>query len=141
MHLIAAWGDRSCSLLTAPPLANRWGFHKQPAMLSSSLRRESSVCDRSGLSLPAAIHTKDIDSRALHELLVSFRTSPEFQMQWLAAHIKEAEDLLHKPLLLEEFGKKLDKNVGKEQFLADIKEKRDPIFRTLLAIVKASVKT
>lgn len=62
-------------------------------------------------------------------------------MQWLAAHIKEAEDRLHKPLLLEEFGKKLDKNVGREQFLADIKEKRDPIFRTLLAIAKASVKT
>ncbi len=62
-------------------------------------------------------------------------------MQWLAAHIKEAEDRLGKPLLLEEFGKKLDKNVGQEQFLKDIKEQRDPIFRTLLAIVKASVKT
>lgn len=62
-------------------------------------------------------------------------------MQWLAAHMKEAEDRLGKPLLLEEFGKKLDKGVGPEQFAADIKEKRDPIFRTLLAIVRASVKT
>ncbi|KAK9847784.1 hypothetical protein WJX84_007661 [Apatococcus fuscideae] len=69
------------------------------------------------------------------------QTGATFQMQWLAAHIKEAEDRLGKPLLLEEFGKKLDKNVGQEQFLKDIKEQRDPIFRTLLAIVKASVKT
>ena len=61
------------------------------------------------------------------------RTSEAFQSGWVLAHVDEAETAVRKPLLLEEFGKKLS---AVEYVNGSIGGKRDPIFRSMYRTVE-----
>lgn len=52
----------------------------------------------------------------------------------MLAHIQEAEEQLHKPLVLEEFGKKI-KHMAK-QTVANV---RDPVYEEMYGLVEASI--
>ena len=61
------------------------------------------------------------------------RTSEAFQSGWVLAHLDDAEASVRKPLLLEEFGKKLS---AVEYVNGSIGGKRDPIFRSMYRTVE-----
>eukprot|EP01026_Neomeris_dumetosa_P001875 TRINITY_DN1048_c0_g1_i10.p1 TRINITY_DN1048_c0_g1~~TRINITY_DN1048_c0_g1_i10.p1 ORF type:complete len:522 (-),score=65.63 TRINITY_DN1048_c0_g1_i10:651-2216(-) len=62
------------------------------------------------------------------------RTEIQFQIDWVNSHIKEVQDSIHKPLLLEEFGKKLQ---GKDQQSEKgRRELRDPVYAETYDLVE-----
>lgn len=64
------------------------------------------------------------------------RTTDVFQTGWVMSHLKEAEQLLGKPLLLEEFGKKLS---AAEYADGSILGKRDPVFSSMYQAVESAL--
>ena len=64
------------------------------------------------------------------------RTSESFQTGWVLSHLKEVERSLGKPLLLEEFGKKLS---AAEYANGSILAKRDPIFQSMYTAVEGAI--
>ena len=54
---------------------------------------------------------------------------------WLNTHAVIAGEVLRKPILVEEFGKK----VAQDASAAGIRDKRDPIYRSVYASVERSV--
>ena len=60
-----------------------------------------------------------------------------YEEEWLEAHMRDAEERLGKPLLLEEFGKRLTPaTVGDADAIAKL---RDPVFRTTYDIVNRAI--
>ena len=64
------------------------------------------------------------------------RTSEAFQLEWIVSHMREVERVLGKPLLLEEFGKKLR---DEEYFNGVLESKRDPVYKSVYHIVEAAI--
>ena len=64
------------------------------------------------------------------------RTSEAFQSRWVLAHLAEAEAAVRKPLLLEEFGKKLS---APEYTNGSIGAVRDPIFASMYRTVEEAL--
>lgn len=62
------------------------------------------------------------------------RTDAEFQRDWIRAHIQGAKEL-GKPLLIEEFGKRLDSPNE-----VDISSIRDPVFTQVYSLVEEAMK-
>ncbi|KAK9820359.1 hypothetical protein WJX72_009412 [[Myrmecia] bisecta] len=69
--------------------------------------------------------------------------SAEFHVKWLTAHMKDAEYVLGKPLLVEEFGKKLmgQDKVGTGFSASAIEKLRNPVFKTTHAVVEAALRS
>ena len=67
------------------------------------------------------------------------RTDREYQEEWIDSHVKVAQKTLKKPLILEEFGKKLT-----EQDSVKIKKlissERDPLFESTYQIMELAIK-
>ena len=61
------------------------------------------------------------------------RTDSEFQEEWVRVHVKAAEEL-GKPLLLEEFGKKLE--TDDKRILENV---RDPVYQQIYSIMEESM--
>jgi len=66
------------------------------------------------------------------------RYSPEFMDRWVATHEAEAQQL-HKPLLLEEFGKKLAPATSHAAVEAGLTAGRDGIYDALFSTVEQSI--
>lgn len=64
------------------------------------------------------------------------RTSDAFQTRWVMSHLREMEIGIRKPLLLEEFGKKLS---AAEYGNGSIATKRDPIFQSMYSTIEAAL--
>ena len=60
------------------------------------------------------------------------RPEDSFQKSWILAHIREAEEELGKPLLLEEFGKSIES--------VDETEERNQVYRSVHQLVEDSVR-
>lgn len=57
-------------------------------------------------------------------------------MEWIVRHMQDAERNLGKPLLLEEFGKKLR---DEEYYNGAMEAKRDPVYQSVYHIVETAV--
>ena len=63
-------------------------------------------------------------------------TSESFQTGWVMSHLREVETTVGKPLLLEEFGKKL---TAAEYANGSILARRDPIFQSMYTAVEGAI--
>eukprot|EP00803_Ostreobium_quekettii_P003958 evm.model.scf_299.3 EVM.evm.TU.scf_299.3 scf_299:18512-30111(+) len=66
------------------------------------------------------------------------RTDADFETRWLNAHIEAAATQLGKPVLLEEFGKKLEGD--RQDSKAEIQRVRDPVYNATYAVVEDALK-
>ena len=67
------------------------------------------------------------------------RTDRRYQEEWINSHITVAQKTLKKPLILEEFGKKLvEPNAAKLKSL--IASERDPVFESTYDIIQGALK-
>lgn len=64
------------------------------------------------------------------------RTERSYQEEWLKAHMEVAKKTLKKPLLLEEFGKKLVRGTDTLLFEQAIDQLRNPVFDTTYQMVQ-----
>lgn len=62
-----------------------------------------------------------------------------YQEEWLKAHMEVAKRTLKKPLLLEEFGKKLVQGTDTVLFEQAIEQLRNPVFDTTYQVVQAAL--
>lgn len=62
------------------------------------------------------------------------RMKGDMRARWTSTHALVAAEALHKPLVVEEFGKKVPPNAE----LQDMREYRDPVFRSVYASVEKS---
>lgn len=76
------------------------------------------------------------DLRVFSNGTVTLRHAPEYEVEWLEAHMAVAEARLGKPLLLEEFGKRL---ASSEADAGAITRLRDPVYETSFAAVAKSI--
>lgn len=67
------------------------------------------------------------------------RTERAYQEEWLDAHMEVAKKTLKKPLLLEEFGKKLVMGTDTLLFEQAVDQLRNPIFDTTYQLVQAAL--
>lgn len=70
------------------------------------------------------------------------RPDASYQREWLQAHMDVAKKNLKKPLLLEEFGKKLVAKGGSDSvtFEQAIDRLRNPVYDTTFQMVEAALK-
>ena len=69
--------------------------------------------------------------------LLTRRKQKKFLTKWITEHMDEAEANIHKPLLLEEFGKIVwEKDYGKGY----IEKKRNPVYEAMTGVTMDSVK-
>jgi hypothetical protein len=64
------------------------------------------------------------------------RSASEYHVDWLEAHMAAAEARLGKPLLLEEFGKRLAPGEASDEAITRL---RDPVYQTSFAAVAKSI--
>jgi len=64
------------------------------------------------------------------------RSASEYHVDWLEAHMAAAESRLGKPLLLEEFGKRLAPGEASDEAITRL---RDPVYQTSFAAVAKSI--
>lgn len=62
------------------------------------------------------------------------RMKGDMRARWTSTHALVAAEALHKPLVVEEFGKKVPPNAE----LQDMRKHRDPVFRSVYASVEKS---
>lgn len=80
---------------------------------------------------------ESIDFASIHVWPDTWKRSGEnFEREWTQSHLDVASRLLGKPLVVEEFGKKLPPYQHND---ANIKELRDPIFKTTFSMVEKSI--
>lgn len=80
-----------------------------------------------------------IDFAAIHVWPDNWeRTSEQFQTRWVMSHLQEMEEGIRKPLLLEEFGKKLNPSEYKNGSIAS---KRDPVFHSVYSTIETALDT
>ena len=66
------------------------------------------------------------------------RTDRKYQEEWINTHVQVAQKTLKKPLVLEEFGKKL-KEQDPVKVKKLVKTERDPIFESTYQIVESAM--
>ena len=71
-------------------------------------------------------------------ILWGCRTSTDFQADWISYHIDITENEIGKPLLLEEFGKKLKGHESDDA--SDIRNIRDPVYETTYTVVEEALR-
>ncbi|CAK0746787.1 hypothetical protein CVIRNUC_001718 [Coccomyxa viridis] len=64
-----------------------------------------------------------------------------YQKEWMDAHMDDAEKRLGKPVLLEEFGKRLIKGKDNELFEKAIDQLRNPVFQTTYRVVVDAIQS
>jgi hypothetical protein len=64
-----------------------------------------------------------------------FRSEEDFASEWLEAHMDEAEKKIGKPLLLQEFGKRLTKTHTDGEWQDSINDLRNPVFENVYSVV------
>ncbi|BDA41827.1 Mannan endo-1,4-beta-mannosidase 4 [Coccomyxa sp. Obi] len=69
------------------------------------------------------------------------RTEAAYQKEWMEAHMGQAETTLGKPVLLEEFGKRLIKGTDSQLFQDAIDHLRNPVFDTTYTLVTAAIQS
>lgn len=62
---------------------------------------------------------------------------PEFYHDWIESHVNASSTLIGKPLLIEEFGKKLEK--GDEAISDKVAAIRDPVYNLTYRLVKEHI--
>lgn len=71
--------------------------------------------------------------------MVLCRADRQYQEEWIKSHVTVAQKTLKKPVILEEFGKKLvEPDATKMKSL--ISSNRDPLFESTYQIVEAALK-
>eukprot|EP01026_Neomeris_dumetosa_P079424 TRINITY_DN867_c0_g1_i4.p2 TRINITY_DN867_c0_g1~~TRINITY_DN867_c0_g1_i4.p2 ORF type:complete len:266 (-),score=15.27 TRINITY_DN867_c0_g1_i4:330-1127(-) len=64
------------------------------------------------------------------------RSSKEFQRDWILKHILDAEEQLKKPVLIEEFGRRL---FPPAQNVEGIRQQRDPIYKNIYQTIEKGI--
>jgi hypothetical protein len=67
------------------------------------------------------------------------RSESEFARDWLESHMEEAEKRIGKPLLLQEFGKRLHTTSNEDEWQEAISNKRNPVFENVYTIVNKAL--